>query len=1591
MSRLAALANGLFYPTPKNVVAGTVAQVQLLQTPQVQTSEISTTKNFLRVLDPCAGRGSAVIFLSRLLCLRTRLLESGSQKWTIKPSSSATGGKDEAEADEHWAKYRPNNNQPNWVELYGIELDAERGRIAAPYFTSFIRTNAQTAKVADESFDLLFHNPPYHSDDLEKRLEHAFLRNFTPTLRPGGIIVHIVPQTRLEISADYLAHRYENIRVWRFPDPYYDIFKQVVLVGVKRKKACADGDNVRRLREIAKAGPEFLEVLPCPSDDEVVALIKATNLPITQELFNEFDGEEEQKLRAMAATVDISNVDMATVDVDSTTPLEITQQLRAALEKLSPSPVLQPYALYPNYQFHPEAEEVMFRSNEYDTETALKEARTVGVWANRTLRDLVNAQKGAKNQRITPLTPLREGQAAQLIVNGLLDNMVLEENVANETTADSDNQSLIVPSRRRLLVKGHTRKEWVTKSVTKNENGEERERTLKEVMRTQITTLNLDTGEIQEMDKGMGSIVRDFSGSIRRQMLENYPPRYVPGRADPLTNDLEKGLLKLKRKPLGGQSVAMVAAATSLIESNVCLMSEEQGSGKSFQGTGAVHLSGSLRNLIVCPPQLVLKWVREVLNTVPGAKAEIVRNALEMKAAVARAKAHEDFLRRKLNLPEGTDLTKLNRTGTQALPGYYIVVSRERMKRGLGFRPVANLSVRPKLAGAVAGKAQRWCCPRCGQPVGNTDEDDFLAETEQALALEKAIMVQLEKAEKGQNTKTIVSVSGNNKKKGKKRKAAKKPQKGDGVENNSGSEWEWKGLGPLPEKRKLVCENPIRTWIAKPTEGRPLAGEWVTKIEDGADICGEPLWQARSRLLGTPPFLSPEERVSGVVGKMWSVGQRNIAISRFITKDSEMRDFWKSATLMVDEAHEYKAEDSAQGIEIGRLCRLFRRSVGMTGTICGGKASSIFFLLWRFLPQVRKEFAINELSRFIDRYGIWEKTVVIKKNDDDDSEENEILENGAISDRRSYNREKPREKPGIGSSVLLLMLPNTVFLKLADVSKNLPPYTEHVKLFPLDTENQAAYNIGSLSSHLNNHSGQYHNLDTTLREAASEALVFGSQRLLGALVQSLLAYPDMPYAGETVYDPLDGCVVASAMALSKDKIYPKEQALIDLYRQESAKGRKVLLFVTNTQKRDITPRLKWVLEKHTRAKVSVLKSGTVDASKREEWVQQRLKEGYDMLEVHPRCVQTGLDLYEFVTIVFYQIEYSTQVVLQAKRRSWRLGQPNPVDVYFFGYKGTAQEQALRLMAKKARAALSLEGDLESAGLVGLADDDEDEGDSIIALATELLKAKKKLADVANGEAVENEIESLEEIFNSLHAKELESEKFVLEDEDASEEAVEAAIASVYAATLHQQEQQRIEIEKVAVPEAAIAATQARLDWESLDTSATSTTTTPSSTSTVTDANANNSSSFFNPKEVESSSKETTNYGNNGDKINHKTSYEELRAAMLLARQQKLANKAKKSSNRTVPPILPPILAAQNIAGAQPILPISNPPSPSKALLSNLHQQQQLTFEELFLTPQMSSISGGDGSNTVNNKADINSFVPDSVKATAGPVEQLSLF
>ena len=346
------------------------------------------------------------------------------------------------------------------------------------------------------------------------------------------------------------------------------------------------------------------------------------------------------------------------------------------------------------------------------------------------------------------------------------------------------------------------------------------------------------------------------------------------------------------------------------------------------------------------------------------------------------------------------------------------------------------------------------------------------------------------------------------------------------------------------------------------------------------------------------------------------------------------------------------------------------KSLTLTGTLTGGYSSTLFHLLYRFSPDIRAEFGRSEESRWIQRYGFLEQTV--RRADDGDS-----FEDGRNSRRKGY-RKTVRERPGLAPSALFHLIGNSVFLRLSDVASGLPPYEEQVLLSGMDRESD----FTGFSQRK-----AYDAVFDTLRQALAEALAKGSKRLLATYLQTLLAYPDGCTRGETVFDPQTGNVLVQMPPLSEDKLYPKEQALVDLVAAERLAGRKVLVYATHTGTRDITERMEQFLTRHG-FRVAVLKADTV---RRESWVEERVKQGIDVVICHPRLVQTGLDLIDLPTLCWFETDYSVYAMRQASRRSWRIGQRRPVKVVFMAYRNTLQADALKLVAKKLQSSLAVGG------------------------------------------------------------------------------------------------------------------------------------------------------------------------------------------------------------------------------------------------------------------------------------------------------------
>ena len=75
-------------------------------------------------------------------------------------------------------------------------------------------------------------------------------------------------------------------------------------------------------------------------------------------------------------------------------------------------------------------------------------------------------------------------------------------------------------------------------------------------------------------------------------------------------------------------------------------------------------------------------------------------------------------------------------------------------------------------------------------------------------------------------------------------------------------------------------------------------------------------------------------------------------------------------------------------------------------------------------------------------------------------------------------------------------------------------------------------------------------------------------------------------------------------AISEEKPYPREKALIDLVAAERLEGRRLLVYATHTGTRDIMEQMDDFLTRHG-FRVAVMTADAVAADRRKAWVADR--------------------------------------------------------------------------------------------------------------------------------------------------------------------------------------------------------------------------------------------------------------------------------------------------------------------------------------------------------------------------------------------------
>jgi len=425
--------------------------------------------------------------------------------------------------------------------------------------------------------------------------------------------------------------------------------------------------------------------------------------------------------------------------------------------------------------------------------------------------------------------------------------------------------------------------------------------------------------------------------------------------------------------------------------------------------------------------------------------------------------------------------------------------------------------------------------------------------------------------------------------------------------------------------------------------------EWDPEEEDYIERpCGAPLY-----------------RSAPVVARRWPLAD-------YIRK--KMRGFFR--LLVADEVHQYKAKESDQGWAFGLLASAIPWVLTLTGTFFGGPSTSIFWLLHRTQSNVRQMFPFHGERRWVEQYGVEEVTVKERKSD------------GGVAYYRGRKRASVtvREKPGIAPAIVRHILPTTIFRSLSDLGLALPPFSDEVVYIEMSEEQEADY--GSLYA------------------ITWAWLLEFWPRYTSSWLQWTLARPNSCFREEVV-EASDGRTVTFPPVVDVDagELLPKEEWLIHTVSAELAQGRRCLVYLRQTGTRDIRSRLVHVL---TQAGVAAkVLDQSVPPRRREAWLK---KNRPPVLITNPKLVETGLDLVEYATAIFYEPDYSLYTLWQACRRVWRLGQTKPVKVYYPVYvsslpgKPAMEDLALRLIGQKMAAAQLLYGDDVAGAIVPDMDD-----------------------------------------------------------------------------------------------------------------------------------------------------------------------------------------------------------------------------------------------------------------------------------------------
>jgi hypothetical protein len=1119
---------------------------------------------------------------------------------------------------------------------YAVENDLERGAVIQQKFGPVrgVIDDCYGMQMSNNSFPFIYLNPPYMPDEFSdsRRAEYKALQHHWKYLQLEGLMIWVVYAQQLtKAAARSFFNNCSRVDIYRFPELHMNTYTQICVVGRKRD------------RYSDRTGFSDFQI------DEAIERFAAL-------------AQTPEKIRDIRKGVRVP---------------------KGAPEGFDPRYDIPPAKYVKFFNFVPQRP---------DPKALLKLCVEYGAQNLPNIREVV--QLPQELPRITPVAKPRNGQLAVVIASGMIDGIEVEH---------EGKRCLLRGSVKRVTIQV---KEEHDEDNKGNKTGRE---VYHDIPQSQIVIL-ADNGEVFNIsdDDKLVAFIQQHRAELMDYFEKVYKPAYDM-LIDPLWAETYDTLkIKGDKDMLPTQEYVATAATEHLLREPSLIIVGEPSVGKTaiaiavnanmvkaermkLHNVASLDSIGQRYNLdprklrglkpgevtiVLCPANMPSKWKREINDMYPEAIAEILTNVLEVRAFFDAAETSErphigiiTFERAKLaetwggacmirnkrgKIPVVDEQTKEQRTQIVTKPLVMCPTTGELMMvnvRGAKVHVAADsLKARKYFYEGAVFNGHQW---RPSQDGKNELHKDYrVATDQQGLAMwQDERMYGL-------------------------------PKSGNGRVMFDEEDIE------IHEGRHSVVHRKI-TENLWPDE--PILDEWIAQK-------GVRVYESSSKRSHIDKRLREkklkayrvgdgdrelDKMLKGLSISTYYAGEgrrvpRNprYPLAQFIARKYKGR----IGLVVVDELHKSKGIDTDIGFAARTLCMVANKALGLTGTLYGGVASSIYAIEFVFNRRVREGFPWVRSSKPMH----WMETMGVLE---DVYESKAEYKNGHFAGYKRYQSVQSKEVPGCSPLLVRELLDHTLFVGLKDLGKAMPLFFEKPEEVEMDAGMAANYD----------HVYEF------LKQYNAECIKAGDGSFTGAFYQGCLGLPDSMHRVNEVYhntaidknDKSKGYTNKHVLTIQPigDYVKPKEEMLADRLTKVIERGDRAIVFLNQSATRDIRDRImnEVIIPNVPGAKPFILHT-SVDADERMDYIENRVESGHNILICNPKLVAEGVDLIWFNHTFYIEINSSLHIMGQSSRRTWRLNQTSEeVFVYYLYYDDVFQNAAVYSIAEKTQAANVLYG------------------------------------------------------------------------------------------------------------------------------------------------------------------------------------------------------------------------------------------------------------------------------------------------------------